>query len=297
MNEMMAIRALIHAVERGSLAEAAHRMGVSASTVSRHLDTLEEALNVRLLNRSTRTVGLTEAGRLFLAYARASLDQFEQGRHAIAASQTEVKGLLRVHMLTSVANHNVAPALPAFLEAHPQLVLEITLTDERADLIAEGIDVAVWIGELADSNMVARKLRPSQRMIVGTPGYFARAGRPQHPHDLLRHNCLRFQNPHRKLWRFQKNGEEIEIAVPSNLQANSGPLLLSCALKGLGVAMLHESTVRSSIQSGRLEAVLTDWEMAQTERDSSLYAIYPHNKSMSPKVRVFIDFLIQIFRH
>lgn len=296
MDEMTAIRAFVHAVERGTLSDTAKHMGLSVSTVSRHLNALEESLKVRLLNRSTRHIGLTEAGRQFYEHAHAMLDRYEQGRQAVAATQTEVKGVLRVHMLTAVAHHNVAPALPAFLKAHPELVLDITLTDERADLIAESIDVAVWIGELADSNMIARKLRPSQRMIVGTPAYFAEHGVPLHPRDLYRHNCLRYRNPRRNVWRFQRDNEALEIVVPSNLQANSGPLLLNCALQSLGLAMLHETTVRAAIQSGQLRAVLTDWSMAQTERESSLYAVYPHSRSMSPKVRAFIDFLVQLFR-
>lgn len=296
MNDLLAMRAFVQIVESGSISNAARRLNMSVSSVSRHLNALEDDLGVRLLNRTTRNQNVTEAGRIYLASAVRILSEISSARRGVAAFQSEAKGVLRVEARASVGGAVIGPALPRFLESYPDMRIDFTLNDERADLVAEGIDVAVWLGKLSDSSMIARRLSRSRRLIVGSPSYFERFGHPRRPEDLQTHNCLVFKGGgYADAWRFEGRDEIKEIPLSGNLRTTSSVVLLNSAMGGLGLALLHAWMVRSAIEKGRLVPVLADYDVSPTDQDTGLYAVYPHSRGLSPKVRVFIDFLVDLF--
>ena len=184
--------------------------------------------------------------------------------------------MLRVSLRVSAATTIIVPALPALLEQYPELSLDISLTDERIDLIANNIDVAVWMGNLPDSEIVARRLSPSQRIVCGSPAYFERHGVPQTPADLRRHNCVLFAAPsYGNVWAFTKDGQQEEIEVRGKVRSSNALVLLSAAVAGLGVIVVHEWMVRLIISQGRLVRVLSDHTVNPTTGEAELYAVYP----------------------
>lgn len=297
MDELSCIRAFIEVTESGSFSAAARRADSSISSVARQVKSLEDSLGVRLLNRTTRHQSLTDAGQIFYDRVRAVVQDLNAAKRDASSFQDSVKGLLRVTLRISTASTMILPALPAFLESHPGLTIDVSLTDERLDLVAHNIDVAVWLGHLDDSRIIAKRLSPSRRVLCGSPGYFKRMGIPEAPSDLARHNCLVFKsNYYGSSWRFTRDGSSLDVPVEGNLRSNTGPVLLSAALSGLGLVVLQEYMVRTALRAGELQTVLTEYEVSPTEADTALYAVYPHSKGMSPKARVFVDFLVDLFR-
>jgi DNA-binding transcriptional LysR family regulator len=297
MDELYSIRLFIQVVHAGSFSEAARRVQLSTSSVARHITALEDNLGVRLLNRTTRNHGLTEAGRVYFESAMQAIAALDQAKHSVASYQSEVKGRLSVHVRTSVGMQIVGPALPRFLKAHPQLVVDLTLTDNRVDLVTEGIDVAIWLGHLQDSSLIARLLRPSHRLVIASPDYLKERGAPQEPDDLRQHNCLLFKDyEHRYIWHFRSKTSTTEVPVSGNLIAANSNVLVSCALQGLGIALIHEESVRDLVDAGRLRSLLADWEASPTDADIALYVVYPHSRGLAPKVRAFVDFAVALFK-
>ena len=215
----------------------------------------------------------------------------------MSSFQDTVKGVLRVYLRTSVATAVIVPALPKFIERNPQVTLDVTLGDERIDLIAQGMDVAVFLGHLDDSSMVARRLSPSRRVVCGSPAYFKRHGTPRTPADLSKHNCLIYKaDRYSELWRFTKGAEKINVPVVGNLHTSSAATLMAAALSGLGVMVVQKWMAAAAIKEGKLAAVLTDYDVSPTDYDTALYAVYPHSRGLSPKSRAFVDFLVGLFK-
>ncbi|RUZ69427.1 LysR family transcriptional regulator [Mesorhizobium sp. M7A.F.Ca.US.006.01.1.1] len=297
MDELSSIRAFISVAESGSFSEAARKADSSVSTVARHIKALEDELGVRLLNRTTRQQSLTEAGQIFYGRAREIVQELNSAKRDAASFQQSVKGLLRVTLRISTGTTLIVPALPRFLENHPNLTIDVSLTDERLDLVANNIDVAVWLGHLEDSSFIAKRLSPSHRVVCGSPSYFRKHGIPESPSDLARHNCLVFKaNYYGNTWKFVKGDNRVDIPVSGNLRSSSGSVLLSAALSGLGLVLLQEYMVRTALQLGTMQTVLTDYQVSPTEADTALFAVFPHSSGVSPKTRAFIDFLVDLFR-
>jgi DNA-binding transcriptional LysR family regulator len=297
MDELTSIRTFIEVIECGSFSAAARRKNATVSSVARQVKALEDDLGVRLLNRTTRSNSLTEAGTQFYERARAVVAELSAAKRDASSYQTTAKGLLRVCLRTSTSRV-IVPALPAFLESHPGLMLDVMLSDERLDLVAHNIDVAVWLGHLEDSAMVARRLMPSRRLVCASPAYLARRGIPKTPQDVARHNCLVYQGSiYQDFWRFTKGREHIDVSVNGNLRTSSSPVLVSSALAGLGLAVLQEYTVQAPLAEGKLQRVLPEYEVSPTEVDTGIYAVYPHARGVSRKTRAFIDFLVDLFRN
>lgn len=295
MDELGRINTFIKVVEAGSFSAVA-RDSSSISSVARQVKSLEDELGIRLLNRSTRRLSLTEAGRVFYERTRTIARDLGGAISEAQSFQDDVKGLLRVSLRVSTGTTVVIPALPAFLEAYPQLDVDITLTDERQDFIADNIDVAIWLGPLPDSELVARRLSPPQRIVCGSPEYFARHGTPQQPQDLQSHSCVLFKaRSYGNTWRFSKDGQQQEIAVTGRVCSENTLVLLSTALAGLGLIMVHEYTVRPLIAEGRLVPVLGAYTASPRTGDADLYAVYTSSRGLSRKVRVFVDFLGDLF--
>lgn len=297
MDELLTNRALLQVIESGSFSAASEKLDLSVATVTRQVSSLEDRLGVKLLNRSTRALSLTEAGVFYAERIREVMREFELVKRDVSSYQQDVKGQLRVHLRHSVGTQVIIPALPEFLEAHPDLRMDITLTDERADLVTDGVDVAVWLGSLEESSLIARKLSPGKRLVCCSPQYIAKHGRPGTPEELASHNCIVYRaRSYDNAWRFKSDAHTITVPISGNLESESSAVLLISAINGLGLAMLQESMVRKSIRSGDLVDVFPDYEVSSTDNDVALYAVYSGRKRTSPKTRAFIDFLVRQFR-
>jgi len=295
MDDFTRIKTFIKVFKAGSFSAAA-RDESSVSTVARQIKSLEDELGVRLMNRSTRRLALTDAGRRFYERVSAIAHDLKKAKTEVSSFEEDVRGLLRVS-LRITAGTTVVPALPKLLSQYPELELDITLTDERRDLIAHNLDVAMWLGELPDSQIVARRLSRSRRVVYGSPAYFERCGIPRTPNDLKSHNCLLFAAPsYGNLWSFTRNGQLEVIEVSGTVKSDNGLVLLSSGMADLGVGIAHAWMVREHIAQGRLTRVLSEYTVSPRTGDADLYAVFPSSRGLSRKVRVFVDFLVDVFR-
>jgi DNA-binding transcriptional LysR family regulator len=287
----------------GGFSPAARQLGLATSSVTRLVDALEQRLGVILLNRSTRSVTLTEAGRSYYDDAQRILEQLDAADDAVTDGATGIVGVLRVAAPVTFAAMYIAPVLPELHERHPRLALDLRLSDTAVNLIDESIDVAIRIGSLdPQANLVARRLTGHSRVLCASPGYLARRGTPRHPAELAGHDCLQFSfAENRRTWRLRRNDgvagvgpDEMpveEIAVNSVLQANNGELLRQAALSGMGVAMLADWLVRADLREGRLVRVLESYDVNPGAMDVALYALYQANRRGSQKIRAFVELL------
>lgn len=296
MDDLVKIRAFIDVVENGSFSAAARKQDVSISSIARRIAALEDELGLRLVNRNTRSLSVTEAGQVYYERTRDALRNLEQARFEAVSFQDEVKGLLRVSLRISVGVMVLA-RLGAFLQSHPGLTIDLDLTDERPDLLRNNIDVAVWVGQLRDSELIARQLHPGSRVLCASPDYLERHGEPGHPEDLAQHSCLTFHAPdYDGTWQFRQGDERWEIKGEGPFVSTSGLALKSAALSGMGLVVLQRYMIRDELAAGSLRAVMTDHEVYLSGTDAGIYAIYPHSRHLAPKARAFIDFLIECFR-
>lgn len=295
MDEFTSIRTFIKVVQAGSFSAAARDVS-SISSISRQIKALETELGVRLLNRNTRRLSLTDAGRRFYERVTAIAHDLDKATAEVRSLQEDVRGRLRVSLRVSVGTTMVVPALPNFLARYPDLHIDIVLTDERKDLIAENLDVALWLGNIPDADIVARRLTPSQRIVCATPAYLARHGVPQVPDDIRHHKCLLYDAPsYRDEWSFTKDGEQTTVDVRGPLRTDNGLVLMSAGLTGLGLFVVHEWMVRGLLAEGKVVRVLGDYVVNPKPGDAELYAVYPSSRGLSRTVRVFVDFLVELF--
>lgn len=285
--ERMAIFARV--VEAKSFSAAARRLGMSKSLVSKHVTRLEQSLGARLLNRTTRTMSVTEIGAVFYEHCARILEEMEEAKLAVGRLHSEPRGTLRMSASVAFGTLHVAPALPAFLARHPALSIDMTISDRFVDLADEGYDVALRIAKDPGQNLVARRLAPVNRKVCATPEYFAAHGIPRTPADLVGHNCLTYTYLHQ--WRFRGPDGELSVPATGNLTLNDDEALWQAVLGGLGMALLPTFIVGRDLQAGRLQSVLSEY--IALERD--IFAVYLPNRHLSPKVRVFIDFLVERF--
>ncbi|WP_313034996.1 LysR family transcriptional regulator [Massilia alkalitolerans] len=293
MDRFAELKAFCLVAASGGFSPAARQMGVATSSVTRLVDALEARLGAVLLNRSTRSVTLTDTGRSYYEEARRVLEQLDAADDAVAGQGGDVKGVLRVAAPVSFATLHIAPILPELRARYPRLVLDLRLSDETARLVDESIDVAIRIGRIdPDSTLVARRLGSHRRLLCASPAYLASRGTPILPADLAHHDCL--QLAERRVWRMRRpegDGEDEEIGIDAVLQANSAELLRQAALAGLGIAMLAHWLVRDDVAAGRLAPVLPAWEANPGPMDVALHALYQTNRRGSHKIRAFVDLL------
>ena len=295
MDRFAELKAFCLVAASGGFSPAARQLGVATSSVTRLVDALEARLGAVLLNRSTRSVTLTDTGRSYYEEARRVLEQLDAADDAVAGQGGDVKGVLRVAAPVSFATLHIAPILPELRARYPRLVLDLRLSDEAARLVDESIDVAIRIGRIEpDSTLVARRLGSHRRLLCASPAYLASRGMPILPPDLAHHDCL--QLAERRVWRMRRlegEGEAEEISIDAVLQANSAELLRQAALAGLGVAMLAHWLVRDDVAAGRLVPVLPAWEANPGPMDVALHALYQTNRRGSHKIRAFVDLLAE----
>lgn len=296
MEELARIQTFIRVVEAGSFSAAARDLG-SISSVARQVKSLEEELGVRLLNRNTRRLSLTEPGRAFYERSCKIANDLNNAASEARSFQEGVKGVLRVSLRVSAGGSIIVPALPTFLQQYPELILDISLTDERRELIGNNIDVAVWMGHLPDSEIVARRLSVTHRIVCGSPAYFKLHGVPAAPADLREHNCLLFSGrEYGHKWGFTRGDQHEDVEIGGNFRTDNSIALVSAAIADLGLIVVHEWMVRLLISQGRLVKIFDDYTVNPRPGDAELYAVYASSRGLSRKVRAFVDFLVQLFQ-
>jgi DNA-binding transcriptional LysR family regulator len=293
MDRFDSLHTFVAVVEAGSFSAAAVRLDRAKSAVSRQLAALEAHLGVQLLNRTTRRLSLTEAGREFHERAQRILADLEEAELSVAAEQTALRGRLRLAAPLSFGVQHLAPALAEFLVLHPELVLDLDLDDRRINLVEEGFDLALRIGELADSSLVARPLAPIRMQLCASPDYLRRHGTPRTPQDLAFHAGLVYGNvPEAQQWRLlDAAGKVHSVKVPARLRANNGDVLIRAALDGLGVVVSPTFIAHRALATGELVPLLAEYQAPGT----TAYAVYPSRRHLPQRVRVLIDFLAQRF--
>ena len=273
-----------------SFRAAATELGISPSALSHAIAGLEKRLGVRLINRTTRSVSLSEAGERFLARVSPALAEIAGAIEDVNEFRDTPAGTLRSNLKERAAHQILRPVIANFLRRYPDMNVELTLEGRHIDIVAEGFDAGIRLAEAVPQDMVAIPCGPDSRFIVvGSPKYFARASKPQAPSDLLRHECIRRRMPGGKLyhWEFEKRGEEIALDVPGRLTLDNDDLMVEAALEGLGLAFVSDFWVTKHLAAGALQAVLEDW----TPPFPGLRLYYPRHRHMTAGLRAFIDLL------
>ncbi len=293
MDRFEELRTFVRVVECGGISAAAQRLGLAKSAVSRRLAELEERLGVQLLQRSTRSLRLTESGRGFYERAVRLLADLEEAEQAVTRAHGRLLGTLRVTVPLSFGLRQLSPALTEFATRHPGLRIELDLDDRQADLLREGYDLAVRIARLPDSRLVARRLATIRSCVCASPAYLERHGAPREAAELAQRPCLLYANvAEPALWRYRDpQGREGKVRVRGVLQANNGDFLCQAAAAGLGLVLGPTFVVHEAVRRGELVPVLTDHQWPTLEA----YAVWPHTRHLSRRVRALVDFLAERF--
>jgi DNA-binding transcriptional LysR family regulator len=295
MDKLTSMIVFTKVAKAGSFAAAAKELSLSRAMATKHVMQLENSLGIRLLNRTTRNLNLTEVGAVYLERCLQILDDIEETELSVTRLQTEPRGTLRLNATPFFGAYHLAPAIAAYTEAYPDVNVELVLQAGYVDLIEEGFDLAIHLDSLHDSSLIARKLGSSQRVVCGSPGYFKKRGIPETPDDLKKHNCLVNSSlPPRDQWQFSEpeSGKITVVKVAGTMEANVADALRMAAISGLGLVLLPTYMVGQDLRKGRLQAVLKDFIPAPLE----IHAVYPHRKHLSAKVRTFVEFLHERFQ-
>ncbi|UJB29646.1 LysR family transcriptional regulator [Chromobacterium sp. Beijing] len=275
--------------ECGSFARAATELTLSQATVSKAISRLEARMKTMLLHRSSRRLSLTEAGHAALERASRILAEGEAVEADIAEQSSSLRGPVRVTAPMSFGLSHLAPLLPEFMARHPEVELDFHFSDEQVDLVAKRLDLALRIASLADSSLLARRLCSVRILLVGSPAYFARHGRPSHPHELSAHRALLYSNaPGGEFWRFRHAEQgEFALEMPTSLRVNNAEALTPALRTGLGLALQPEFLAWRDLQAGELETVMMDWQVDPI----ALYILTPPGRSRPARVQALIDYL------
>ncbi|WP_445217919.1 LysR substrate-binding domain-containing protein [Bradyrhizobium sp. Pa8] len=291
-DRLQELAVFVRAAESGSFSKAARELGLSQPSVSRIIGELETRLGVKLLLRTTRSITVTDAGALFLTRAREVLADIEDAEDA-ARGVDSLRGTLRITMPIVYGTRNIIPRLPKFLRAHPLLRVELSVADERQNLVVEGTDVAIRLGPLNDSGFGARRLATVSRFLVAAPSYLAERGTPKTPADLASHDCIFGPGLFgRTTWSFTRNGAETSVDVRGRITTDSGSGVFASVLAGLGIAMTSPVMAGPEIETGALVPVLKSYKLAPVD----VYAVFPAGPRPSTKVRALVDFLAEELR-
>lgn len=289
MDRFKQIEALVAVAAKGSLSAVAQSEGVAPAVIGRRIDALEARLGVKLLIRTTRKVSLTFEGSAFVEDCQRILNEFHNAEASVSLGGIKASGHIRVTAPAGFGRRHLAPLLPAFLAANRDVSVSLDLSDRLTDIVNEGIDVAIRIGQLDDSNLVGVQLAANQRVVVASPAYLARRGVPQRPADLAEHNCLTFgtYGNQARGWLFTVEGKPVAVRVSGNIECNDGAVLHEWALAGMGLAWRSMWEVRGDLEAGRLVTVLD----AFAAPDNAIHALFPQRRHLPLRVRMFIDFL------
>ncbi|MFO7920528.1 LysR family transcriptional regulator [Rhodobacteraceae bacterium W635] len=294
MDRLTEMEAFATVVDQGGFTDAAKKMGISKSAVSKHVSSLETRLGARLLNRTTRRVSPTEIGLAYYDRARRVLNDAGEADALVTAMQSAPSGMLRVSVATDFGVNHLSPILGDFLHSYPEITVNMVLNNRYVELISEGFDMAIRVGELEDSSLRARKLTETNKRMIASPDYFQQHGRPQRIDDLNDHKLLHYSNQASgNVWKITApSGEQRQVRTAGSLTVNDGQSLLNAAIGGLGIAYLPSFLYAEPLRKGLLEDAIPDLPM----ETQGIYAIYPPGRYTQPKVRAFIDFLVEKFR-
>jgi len=292
MDLLSNIRVFIAITEQNSLGKAAYKLNISPSSASKQISSLEDYLGVRLLNRTTRRISLTDIGEAYLDKAIRIVDAFEDSEILVNASQNNPRGLLRIASPQGFGTRHISPHLPYFMNQFPELRVELITYEGNIDIIKESIDVAIKFTELEDSTLIGKKIAPGRRTIVASPSYIKDRGKPKNPEDLLNHRLVTYRG--RSVyndWHFLIEKQPFTMRVNGNLSMTNGEHILRAAINGGGIAMLSGYITGRQIRDGRLVSLLDEYVVEQ----DPIYAVYPSKKNLSPKIKTFIDYLIKLY--
>lgn len=288
MESLNGLLAFVRAAQSQSFAAAAEKMGISASAVGKSVARLEEKLSVRLFNRSTRRISLTDEGQLFFERCQHIVAQLEEAEQELVRISAVPRGKLRI-TAPAIGYRMLLPHLPEFRARYPEVELDLDFSDRMVDVIDEGFDIAIRSGELSSSQMMSRRLGPFRFVITGSPAYFASHPEPHTPEELQHHDCLRYRFPGNGQWQEWEITRGTPPDLPLALSSNNMESILQAAIQGLGLAYVPEFIVRPYLASGELVSVLAPY----LKEGGKFSVVWPSSRHMLPKVRVFIDFLTQ----
>lgn len=294
MDKLHAMEVFAKVAELGSFSRAAERLNLAPASVSVAVQNLEAELGVRLITRTTRKLSLTDDGRAYLERSQGVLAEIAELEAALKQTQTRPQGKLRVEIPSAMGHLHVAPALPAFTEKYPDVQIVMTLNDRFVDLTEEDVDVILRVGALSDSTMVARRIYDARFVACAAPDYLRRHGRPQHPRDLALHNCIGYFSAslgRSARWNFKRGNETWRHEPAGSLHVNNGEALADLAIAGAGIACVLETGVFRAVGEGKLVPVLEDWDT----QSLPISVLYWPSRHLSAKVRVFVDFVTELF--
>ena len=288
MGQFRQISTFVEVVARGSLSAAARAEGIAPAMIGRRLDALEARLGVKLLQRTTRKLALTDEGAAFLEDCQRILGELEEAESAVAERSAHATGHLMISAPAGFGRQHVAPLLPSFLAEHRDVTATLNMSDRVVDIVGEGIDVAIRIASLSDSNLVSVKLADNERVVVGAPAYLKRHGEPKSLADLSKHNCLVISSEgSQRGWTFREGGKNSVLKVSGNMACNDGQVLHEWALAGKGLAWRSMWEVGSAIEAGKLQTVLDGYSAPGND----IYAVFAQRRHLPLRIRAFVDFL------
>jgi LysR family transcriptional regulator for bpeEF and oprC len=294
MNKLQAMEVFVQVVDAGSFTRAADTLHLPKATVSTLVQSLESTLSAKLLHRTTRLVTVTTDGAAFYERCVRILSDVRDAEESLSRTRLSPSGRLRVDVPTGLASEVLIPALPAFFERYPDIVMELGSTDRLVDLVEEGVDCAIRGGELADSNLIARRVGVINFLTAASPGYLDRYGTPGHPLELERHRCVNYfsaKTGKTYNWDFRRGDERIEVALPGIIALNDTNAYVHAGLAGLGIVQMTDYQILQHVASGRMVQLLADW----TSDPLPVHIIYPQNRHLSAKVRVFVEWVSDLF--
>jgi DNA-binding transcriptional LysR family regulator len=293
MDKLKQLESFVTVATKGSLTATALAEGVAPAVIGRRIDALEERLGVKLLVRTTRRITLTHEGSAFLEDCQRLLADLANAEASVSAGGVKASGHLRITAPAGFGRRHVAPQVPRFIALHPDVSVSLNLSDRVVDIVNEGFDCAVRVGDLPDSSLISVRLADNRRLCVATPAYLKRAGVPQHPSDLARHECLTLSSDASQTrgWAFRVEGEVTHLRPHGRLDCSDGQVLHDWCLQGLGIAWRSTWEVQSEIAAGRLQAVLEDYAALP----NGIFAVFPHARHLPLRVRLWIDFLKQTY--
>jgi DNA-binding transcriptional LysR family regulator len=293
MDRLAAMEAFVVVVDTGSFSAAARRLNVGQPAVSKTVAQLEERLGVKLLVRTTRGLTATEAGLNYYERARRSIEEADEAELAARGAGSGLTGRLRICGAVTFASIHLMPRLPEFLTRHPELEMEVVLDDRNIDLVQEGIDVALRMGQLSDSSLTAKRIASGRHVVVGTPAYFARTGEPTAPDDLAAHQAVIYdQGGGGRDWTFQREDAEIAVTLKGRLRVSAAEGVRAAVLADAGIAVASEWMFSPEIAEGTVKVVLQDWELPRID----LWAVFPAGRTATTKARTFAQFVQEVMR-
>ncbi len=294
MDKLNDFTLFVRSAQTLSFSETARQLGMSPSAVSKAIQRLEERLGVRLLNRTTRSLSLTEDGSAFFDRARQILDEIEEAEAAISQAKVIPRGTLRLDLSVALGKMHILPALPQFMARYPEITLDVSLSDRNIDLIEEGIDATVRVGTGIDNRLILHPVGIAKFVTCAAPAYLKQHGTPKTPAALLNHRCVNFLYPQTRRfyeWGFQDKGETLQLAVPGTLRIDDAEAILNAAINGMGIVQALNYVAGSAIANGKLKPILTKYT---TTVEMPIAVVYPQKRHLSAKVRAFVEFMREL---